>query len=314
MDVQASKLRPGRRYLLLTTLFILGLYVLLPQIGDFKSSWHLLGHPAVGWVLLALMAVLVTYLAAAGTYYFLAFKRLMYGRTLIMQLAAMFINRLLPSGIGALGTNYIYLRRNDHSGAEAATVVGVNNLLGFIGHNIVFWVTLVIFASEVTVIKTGHTGSFNLFVKYLVIIIALLLVSAFAFGRHKVKKALNNVSKQLLEYRHRPWRLAGALATSVALTLANVYCLYASAHALGIDLPFAAVFIVFTFGIGAATATPTPGGLGGFEAGLVAGFVAYHVASAPALAAALLFRLISYWLALLIGAAAFVVAGRRHYI
>ena len=97
----------------------------------------------------------------------------------------------------------------------------------------------------------------------------------------------------------------------MSLTACNVLCLWASAAAAGIHLPLAALFIIFTFGISLGTATPTPGGLGGFEAGLFAGLVAYHVPSGPALAIALLYRLISYWLVLVIGAIAFTVGQRQ---
>jgi len=82
--------------------------------------------------------------------------------------------------------------------------------------------------------------------------------------------------------------------------------------ALGVHLPFIVVVLIFSFGLSTGTVTPTPGGLGGFEAGLTAGFVAYHVGSASALAIALLFRLISYWLMLAIGALAFTVSERKH--
>jgi uncharacterized protein (TIRG00374 family) len=75
-----------------------------------------------------------------------------------------------------------------------------------------------------------------------------------------------------------------------------------------------AVFLVFTFGIALGTATPTPGGLGGIEAGLVAGLIIYHVDSATALATVLLYRLLSYWLPLLVGAAALVYSQRQRYI
>jgi uncharacterized membrane protein YbhN (UPF0104 family) len=50
------------------------------------------------------------------------------------------------------------------------------------------------------------------------------------------------------------------------------------------------------------------------EAGLVAGLVVYQVDSAAALAAVLVYRLISYWLPLAAGAAAFAVSHRRKYI
>jgi len=56
------------------------------------------------------------------------------------------------------------------------------------------------------------------------------------------------------------------------------------------------------------------GGLGGAEAGLTAGFVAYGLTSNRALAVTLLYRLLTYWLALVIGALAFSVARRLRYL
>jgi uncharacterized protein (TIRG00374 family) len=84
--------------------------------------------------------------------------------------------------------------------------------------------------------------------------------------------------------------------------------------ALGIHLSFVPTLLILTFGVGAGAATPTPGGLGGFEAGLVGGFVAYDVNASAALAIALLYRLISYWLTLLIGAGAFIFCQRQKWL
>jgi uncharacterized protein (TIRG00374 family) len=77
---------------------------------------------------------------------------------------------------------------------------------------------------------------------------------------------------------------------------------------------FAIVLIVLTIGVAGGTAVPTPGGLGGAEAGLTAGFVAYGLTSNRALAVTLLYRLLTYWLALVIGALAFSVARRLRYL
>jgi uncharacterized protein (TIRG00374 family) len=98
------------------------------------------------------------------------------------------------------------------------------------------------------------------------------------------------------------------------LTFANVLALTYSAKAVGIHLDFVASLVVFTFGSAVRNITPTPGGLGGFEAGLVAGLIAYKVSSSHALAAVLLYRLISYWLPLVIGFIAFVDVDRRHLL
>jgi uncharacterized protein (TIRG00374 family) len=97
----------------------------------------------------------------------------------------------------------------------------------------------------------------------------------------------------------------------MVLTLCYVLCLWAAAAALGVHLSVVAALLVLTLGVGAGSATPTPGGLGGYEAGLVAGLIAYGADSSAALAVALLFRLISYWLTLAAGAVAFAYAQRR---
>jgi uncharacterized protein (TIRG00374 family) len=64
----------------------------------------------------------------------------------------------------------------------------------------------------------------------------------------------------------------------------------------------------------ASTATPTPGGLVGAEAGLFAGFVAYGVSAPMAGAAVLLYRFVTYWLPLLPGVLALFLARRRRLV
>ena len=95
--------------------------------------------------------------------------------------------------------------------------------------------------------------------------------------------------------------------------MSNVLGLWFCVLAMHISLPFTAVLIVFSFGILLGAATPTPGGLGGVEAGMVAGLVVYHVDSSAALAAVLTYLLLSYWLPLIAGAAAFLYSQRRGY-
>lgn len=59
---------------------------------------------------------------------------------------------------------------------------------------------------------------------------------------------------------------------------------------------------------------PTPGGLAGVEAGLVGGFMAYGVTATAAIAIALAFRLVTYWLPIVPGAIALYVSRRQRYI
>ncbi len=311
---QTSRFKPRLRHVALLGLLALGLYVVLPQLGDFRSSWHLLSRANLGWTLAAVGLTATTYLTAAATYCLLAFQPLKYGITVVVQLAVMFINRLLPGGIGALGANYVYLRKQRHTVAQAGSMVAINNLLGFIGHSILLAITFLLYNGHLPSMAGRSNQSLDTIIKWLVPIAVLAVVALLVVGRRRLKHFLIDLRQQLADYRHRPLRLAGALLSSIGLTLGNVLCLYFCALAVGLNLPFAAVLLVLTLGVGAGTAVPTPGGVGSFEAGLVAGLVAYGVSSSQALAVALLYRLISYWLALAFGSVAFFWAERRHLL
>lgn len=311
MTRYAARAGTRRRHWLIVGLYVLALYVIIPQIGSFRSSWGLLGHLKLGWLVMAAALAGYTYLAAAGTYYYLAFKPLKYSQLVLIEVSAMFINRLLPGGIGALGTNYSYLRRRGHSQAQSATMIATNNLIGIVGHLLVIGLALVATAGQ---IKLHHFGQ-GRSLKYLAIVAVFLGAGLglawWKFGHHRLRKALLSFRRPLITYGRHPLKLLGALLTSISLTLGNVLCLAACAYALSAHLPFVALLLIFSLGITAGTVTPTPGGLGGFEAGLFAGFVAYGIATPTALALALLYRLISYWLPLILGALAFLVAQRQ---
>jgi hypothetical protein len=70
----------------------------------------------------------------------------------------------------------------------------------------------------------------------------------------------------------------------------------AAAHACGVRLPIAALLIVFMGGSAVGAAAPAAAGLGSVEAALVAGLSGFGADAAPAMAAALTFRLVTYWL------------------
>lgn len=312
MTGQTSKLSINRRQVILAIFLVIALYILLPQLSVFRHSWQLLGSLNFTWFIVAVVLTLSTYLFAALTYCLLALQPLHYGEVVIVQFAAMLVNRLLPAGVGGLGANYAYLRHKNHTPAQSATVVASNNLLGIVGHLIIIVVVL-----AVTSDYSRHMAYSSIYkAKTTLWLIAIIIVTAVVLGlifvRKRLKQGLATIGKQLGVYKHQPWKLSGAVLSSMMLTLCNIACLYICMLAVGVHLPFIIIVLIFSFGISTGTVTPTPGGLGGFEAGLTAGFVAYHVGSASALAIALLFRLVSYWLMLIIGAIAFTLSQRQH--
>lgn len=301
----------GRAVLLL--FFLLLLYVVLPRLHNFSSSFDSLRR--VDWTDAALVALLVvaTYFLAAGTYVLLALRRVQFWRTLSIQGASAFANRLLPAGLGGLTLNVRFLQKSGHSLPQALAVAGTNNTLGIVGHCLLLAVVAIAGHSEV--FEKFHTTRWaNVEVAIIVVGVAVAVgVAAFGRLRHYLLRLTGQVFGQVARYRNHPLRLLGALACSLALTSCYVAMLYVSTLAVGAHISTWNVFIAFTAGMALGTLTPTPGGLGGAEAGWVAGLMAYGLAAPTALAAVLFYRLLSYWLPLVPGFVLFV-ASRKWYM
>ena len=102
--------------------------------------------------------------------------------------------------------------------------------------------------------------------------------------------------------------------SSAALTLAYGLVLAASLRAFGVDVALVEVLAVYLGGTAVAAASPTPGHRGAVEVALAAGLTTGGVASAPAVAAVLLYRLLTFWLPVLPGVIAFRYLQHKHQL
>jgi uncharacterized protein (TIRG00374 family) len=307
---------PGRTKgrALLLVLFLLLLYLLLPRLGDFSSSFSVLRGARLDLVLAALLLVVVTYALAAGVYQSLALRLrgVQYRHTLLVQFATAFTNRLLPAGLGGLALNVQYLRKHGHRLSEATAIAGLNNVLGMVGHVLLFGVIIIVQPEAIT----GRLELPRIPIVWLVgAAVGLVLASnvlLFSRVRRSLRKGTREVVVYARAYRKQPEKVLVALLCSMALTSCYVLVFYLCAYGVGINLSLWSIFAVFTVGVLVGTVTPTPGGLVGAEAGLVAGLVAYQVDPAAGLAAVLLFRFLTYWLPLFSGFLIFLLIRNRY--
>jgi len=98
----------------------------------------------------------------------------------------------------------------------------------------------------------------------------------------------------------KPW-LIGA----IAYWGFDIATLWTCFHAFG-SPPTVAVIVMAYFVGALANALPLPGGLGGVEAGMIGVFLAFGTHASLAILAVLSYRLISFWLPTLPGAAAYL--------
>jgi putative heme transporter len=93
--------------------------------------------------------------------------------------------------------------------------------------------------------------------------------------------------------------------------LFDLLCLVFCIRAVGVQVPWWGIVLAWAAGTGGASLNLTPGGLGVVEAALTGALVALHVPGGQALTAVLLYRAITFWLAIAIGWTAYWLLRRK---
>ncbi|MCU1492977.1 MAG: rane protein of unknown function [Acidimicrobiaceae bacterium] len=125
---------------------------------------------------------------------------------------------------------------------------------------------------------------------------------------------INGALGQLLIGRMSLGRWTLVVGLSIVNWLASVGSLVAAILAVGAGVPWTKLLLIYCAGATAGSFNLTPGGLGVVEGVLTAGLVTAGMRSDVALASVLIFRLVSFWLVMLVGWTIYVLLRRatRH--
>jgi glycosyltransferase 2 family protein len=116
-----------------------------------------------------------------------------------------------------------------------------------------------------------------------------------------VRPKLKEVTTDLVALAHEPKRLGVILLGCAGTTLGAAIALWASVQAFGGHVTFVAVTVVTMVGGTLASAAPTPGGVGAFEAALIGGLAAFGLPAAIAVPSVLLYRVLTCWIPVFVG-------------
>ncbi|TYB42002.1 flippase-like domain-containing protein [Actinomadura chibensis] len=288
-------------------------YIVIPQVASLDlrtmaatASWH--------WVVAALGGAALTYLAAALMLMGFVPERLPLGRTVLAQLAASFVKLVAPAAVGGVAVNTRYLQRSGVRPGPAVASVGASQLVGLATHLLL----LVLFG-----FLTGSSGKATRdLAPSRTIVIAVLatgLVAGLAVTVPRVRREatsrlrsmFSGVVPRLVDVLQSPKKLTTGMGGTLLLTLAFVLCLDASIRAFGGSLPITSVFVVFLTANALGSAAPTPGGLGAVEGALTLALTISGLSAETATSAVLLYRLLTLWLPVLPGWAAFAYLQRK---
>jgi len=289
-------------------------YFVLPQLAKAAGSWRAVLTADWRWLPVVIAASALTYVASALALAGCVPIRLRFWPTLAAQLASSFINRVSPSNVGGMALNMRFLQRSGVEPAAGVAAVGVNAFAGAVVH-------LALIAIFFTLARRGLAGAFKLpsasklllILAVVAAVIGLVLATrpGRRFARGKILPALRSSLASLGQVAQRPAKLSLLLGGSALVTLAYIGGVVASVQAFRGHAGIAEIGAVYLAAAALAAASPTPGGVGAFEATLVAGLTGIGIAPAAAVPAVVVYRLATYWLPVAPGWAALRLLQRR---
>lgn len=306
-----------RRILLLATC-VLSFYVLVPQFAHARETVRSAQHASLPWLGATLLMSFMTYVGAGLSVVGATGNNVPFLRTWSAQVAGTFTNRLLPAGIGAMTTNVLYLTKAGLSKPSAVAAITLDTIGGFVVHLSAFLVAaavthrsthLHLFPSDPDVPDRYET------VFYVVVVMTMLGIVK--WGRkihHHAYPPIRDAVVDIVVISRQPAAFFVLMFGSTLITLSYLLAFVFATKAFDMHISTVTLAFIYLGASAIAAATPTPGGLGAIEAAMVAGLTAAGAASAPAVACILTYRLITYWLPAIPGAAIYTVMRRRSMI
>ncbi|NKZ08603.1 lysylphosphatidylglycerol synthase transmembrane domain-containing protein [Actinomadura latina] len=288
-------------------------YIVIPQVTSLDvgylaatASWH--------WVVAALGAAALSYVAAAFMLMGFVPERLPLGRTVLVQVAASFVKLVAPAAVGGVAVNTRYLQRSGVRPTLAVASVGASQLVGMVTH-----ILLLVLFGFLTGSTTRATQDLAPSRTIVIAVLGLGLLAGLALTVPRVRRVVTSrlksmfsgVVPRLVDVLQSPAKLFTGMGGTLLLTLAFVLCLDASIRSFGGSLPWTTVVLVFLTANAVGSAAPTPGGLGAVEGALTLALTISGLSAETATSAVLLYRLFTLWLPVLPGWGAFAYLQRK---
>jgi undecaprenyl-diphosphatase len=241
---------------------------------------------------------------------------LRFRRTMAVQVAAAFTNRLAPAGLGGMATNVRYLEGSGLGRADALSAVMITTAAGVLVHlgvvitvGAVFW-----FGGDGGSLPSLPSTHYWAVVGGVsAVLLGVGLVAWRRLAGHIVALG-SSIRTTVGELRQRPRQLLRLLAGTAGMTCSHTLALVICLQAFGGGVAFITIVVVYLGATGVAAAVPTPGGMGAVETVLAAGLIHAGAGSGTAIAAVLTYRLATFWLPLVLGVFTFRSLRRRQIL
>ncbi|WP_458249398.1 lysylphosphatidylglycerol synthase transmembrane domain-containing protein [Streptomyces sp. MAI_2237] len=283
--------------LLVTVVAVRHRDVLAEGFGQLRSAdWP--------WLLAAVAATCLTWVAAAFTRQGAVVDRLPRRRLLATQFAAGSANHLLPTGLGAGAVNLRFMTVCGIPLARSSAALALYLLAESVTRVALLVALLLAFPGALrfgSLVPPGATAPLLLTVAAVAVVAATVLVLVRRL-RTTALSFLRTALGELRSVHTRPSRALALWGGSLAFPALQATGLVLVGMSLGLPVPPVHMAVAYLAATVAVALVPTPGGIGSVEAALVVALVAAGGPAAVATAVVLAYRIITVWLPLVPGA------------
>ena len=312
----ANLRRVSRSTLLQAALLSAAAYILISSLSgiDFAEVWDQLQDATWGILIIALFLGQTPRFSQAESTRGACPRPVAYGPLVLLQFSISFINLVLPSTAARVAVNIRFFQRQGIPPASAVSIGVIDSVGGFAVQLLILATVLLFGWGDVDLhmpedSTIGHGNILTVLVAAVgVVVLAVLVGLAFPSVRRRIREKVTpwiHEVRETVGSMRSPTKvlqvLGGNLGAEIlfALTLALVLNAFHSPVPLGTLLVINVCVSLF------AGLMPVPGGIGVTEGALITGLSAAGVDQATAFAATICYRMITFYLPPIWGAACF---------
>lgn len=263
------------------------------------------------WVLAAALVAALSWVGAAIPFMALSSMRVPFTDATLVQVASSFVGVAAPMGLGPVALHIDYLKKRGMNTAQAVAVVAFIELAQVVTSVLMLIVALLFDHSfphvDFPLKKVLIIAAIVLAVLGLTLVISR--VRNFIFD--KIREFWHKITPEVSHLKDDPWSalwaMGGVFIQTFTYAMALVLCMYAVGHPITVAMGITIYLIGNTIG----AAVPVPGGMGSTLAATVGALHLMGVPTALAACATVLFRLVTFYLQVPVGAVAFTYMQRK---
>lgn len=296
--------------------FVLLVLFIISEWELINTSLSAIRNSDLLFLIIALVIYWMLLPFTALSYRMLSYKKIPIITTSLAHLAGSGPGRIIPGGLGTLSMSAFHLKKLGLQTQKAIAVSLANNFIGVV-LNVAVFLFVIFYRPDIRdSIFSTITSESLVFIGLLIMGVIVLCLWLYHF--RKIRQTAKKTEKQLLLLMRlllkKPRKLLGLFLIAFIILLGNVLMLQLSGDALGIAISPSDAVIALSIGVLIGGILPTPGGLGGVEAGIATSLALLGYGSQEAVSAALLYRTITYWQPLIPGTLAYLYLRERDLI